>query len=105
MLNHNFAGTTAHHLDKVLTQFITNANVLSLGVENSQFKLCVPSLPGHPCLTFPTASLGDLVTLLRACGVSRVHVQHWIGVGADLEALVDRLGAPLDLTVHDYLSI
>jgi hypothetical protein len=79
------------------------AHVFAVSMVNASLELSVPSIPGHPRLTFPGAASAELSTFLRACSIRRVHVQHWMGIDPVLHELVDRLAAPLDLTVHDYL--
>ncbi len=105
MLNHNLNGSTTRHVDELVNQVIDSANVLLLCSKGPHFELSVPSLPGHPTLRFPNTALGELASFLRACAISRVHIQHWIGFGADLHELVNQLGVPLELTVHDTFSI
>jgi glycosyltransferase involved in cell wall biosynthesis len=43
-----------------------------------------------------------LVALLQALGISRVHLHHVQGLPRWALALPDRLGSPLDVTLHDY---
>ena len=51
----------------------------------------------------PNSAVSDLNTYARACGVSRVHIQHWVGLGEDVHRLdIDQLGAPVEMTMHDY---
>jgi hypothetical protein len=105
MVNHNIRGGMARRVDELVNQVMGFANVLLLCPKGPDLELYVPSLPGHPTLSFPNTALGNLVTFLHACAISHVHVHHWIGFGADLHELVDRLGVPFDLTVHDWNSI
>lgn len=49
--------------------------------------------------------LDHLVDLLTAFGVARVHIHHLVFLPLDVEALVDRLGVPVDFTAHDYFSV
>jgi len=81
-----------------------SANVLSVRPVDSQLELSVPSVPGHPTLTFSADETSDLSRYLNACSVKRVHIQHWIGIGVELHKLIDSLNVPVDLTVHDHLS-
>ena len=54
---------------------------------------------------FHPAGVPQLAELLGSFGVDRVHVHHWLGLGMDLCHLIDALGVPFDVTVHDYYSI
>ncbi|HAA04273.1 MAG TPA: hypothetical protein DCE18_12940, partial [Syntrophobacteraceae bacterium] len=105
VLDHNLGGSTAHHIYELLNQLMVSANVLLLCPKGSHLDLSVSSLPGHPRLSFANDALNELVTFLRACEISRIHIQHWIGFSTDLHELVDRLNVPLDLTVHDTFSM
>ena len=44
----------------------------------------------------------DLLALLAALAIGRVEVHHFIGLGGQLEAILERLGAPYEVVVHDY---
>jgi hypothetical protein len=105
MVNHNIGDGMARHVDELVNQVMGFANVLLLCPKGPNLELCVPSIPGHPTLSCPNTALGDLVTFLHDCKISHIHIHHWIGFGADLHELVDRLGVPFDLTAHDYFSI
>jgi glycosyltransferase involved in cell wall biosynthesis len=46
-----------------------------------------------------------LATVLKACGVERIHIHHLMGHDADLGRLVRDLQIPFDFTVHDYYTV
>jgi GT2 family glycosyltransferase len=77
-------------------------NLLLLRAVRNGLDLSVPSLPGHPAMRLPTDGLGPVLVYARACGVSRVEVQHWIGLGVELRLFLQQLGTPVDVTVHEY---
>ena len=106
LLEHNFsAGATGRPAETVDTDVARPANVLRLRLEGPDAELSVPSLPGRPTLRLPATALRDLPTFLRTCGVSRVRIDHWIGLGPELNDLLGRLAVPLDLNVRDYFSV
>lgn len=105
MVMHHLGGGTQRHVDMLVQASQGMANVFQLTPNGSEVELSVPSIEGHPTLRLPSEKLGDLVRLLKAAGVTRVHVHHTIGVHMDLRTLIDSLAVPFDFTVHDYFSI
>jgi hypothetical protein len=103
VVSHGFDPDNATHVGPLIERAMETAHVFAVSMVNASLELSVPSIPGHPRLTFPGAASAELSTFLRACSIRRVHVQHWMGIDPVLHELVDRLAAPLDLTVHDYL--
>lgn len=53
----------------------------------------------------PRVEYKHLSTILRACGVERIHIHHLMQNVLDLPRLVEELGLPFDFTVHDYYTI
>lgn len=104
ILNHSANDDTVRHVEAMVTQAMGLANVLCLFPKGPDLELSVPSMPGHPTLCFPAGAADALLTLLRAYSISRVHVQHWLGFREDFHQLVGSLGAPVDLTLHDYVT-
>ena len=47
----------------------------------------------------------ELLALLRAVGISRIHLHHVHGLPAYVLDLHGELGVPLDITLHDYFSV
>jgi len=105
MISHNLGGGTARHVDDLICRLRGLANVLLLHTDGPELALEVPSMPGHPTLRLPYAAVDQLVALLEACELDRIHIHHWIDLDTDLSALVRRLRVPFDFTVHDYFSI
>jgi glycosyltransferase involved in cell wall biosynthesis len=67
--------------------------------------LSVPGAEDHPVLTLGQENRADLLRVIRTCGVSRVHLHHWIGFSDSPRHLIHELGLPFDFTVHDYYAI
>ncbi len=53
----------------------------------------------------PRMEYEQLPTILRACGVERIHVHHLMGYGPVLRRLIEDLQVPFDFTLHDYYAI
>jgi GT2 family glycosyltransferase/glycosyltransferase involved in cell wall biosynthesis len=105
VVTHALGGGTDRHIREVQEAVGTRANVLRLEPRPSGFALAVPGLAHHADATFATDQLDGLVRVLQSFGVDRVHVHHWLGFDARLRPLIDRLGVPFDVTIHDYFSI
>jgi GT2 family glycosyltransferase len=103
VLNHGFDADNANHVGPLIERAMGTAHVFAVGTVDANLELSVPSIPGHPRLTFPGTASAELSTFLHACSISRVHIQHWMGIDPVLHELIDRLATPLDVTVHDYL--
>lgn len=54
---------------------------------------------------FDAYEITELADWLRSWGVSRVHVHHSVDMQSELQVLLRRVGAPYDLSVHDYALI
>jgi GT2 family glycosyltransferase/glycosyltransferase involved in cell wall biosynthesis len=105
MVSHSIGGGTARNIDDIVKSVMGMANIFLLCSRTGVLELSVPTLPGHPILKLPDAKTGDLVKLLKLAGVCRVHIHHWYGFNVDLRAIIDRLGIPFDVTIHDYFSV
>jgi GT2 family glycosyltransferase/glycosyltransferase involved in cell wall biosynthesis len=105
IVTHALGGGTDRHIREVQDAVGPRANFLRLEPRPGGFALSVPGLVGHPVVTFAIDQLGGLVAVLQSFGVDRVHVHHWLGFDSGLRPLLDRLGVPFDVTIHDYFSI
>lgn len=47
----------------------------------------------------------ELVDMLKALGVVRVHVHHWLGFDPLIQSLAKQVGVPQDVTLHDYYAV
>ncbi|MDW8311629.1 MAG: class I SAM-dependent methyltransferase [Burkholderiales bacterium] len=54
---------------------------------------------------FSAETLDTWVEALRALGCARVHVHHLHGWPSEVHTLIERLGLPIDITLHDYALI
>ena len=54
---------------------------------------------------FPTTNIDYLVSLIQSFGVTQLHIHHVLGYPFDLKHLVEKLGLPFYLTVHDYMLV
>jgi glycosyltransferase involved in cell wall biosynthesis len=87
--------TSAEAVWLTLRPVSTGACILECGQEDYRFSLTVDLRLEHE----------TLATVLRACGVERIHIHHLMGHGAELAQLVDDLGLPFDFTAHDYYTL
>jgi GT2 family glycosyltransferase/glycosyltransferase involved in cell wall biosynthesis len=106
-ITHASGGGTAQHLRELVQ--LTADEVIWLNLSPSPpdrlILECVRdgfqfSLPLTPSLEY-----AHLTTVVRACGVERVHIHHLLGHVLDVPRLVEDLGLPVDFTVHDYYAI
>lgn len=51
------------------------------------------------------AEYDSILTLLRSCGVARLHIHHVLGHKLDVRKLTEDLGVPFVFTVHDYYGV
>jgi glycosyltransferase involved in cell wall biosynthesis len=105
MITHNFGGGVRRHIDSLVQRYRDTARVLLLEGSDRGAALSVPSLPDHPVLTLPADRLDDLITVLQAAGLARIHIHHLLQMDMDIRALIHRLGVPFDVTVHDYYAL
>lgn len=105
VITHALGGGTDRHIHDVQAAVGPRANFLRLEPRPGGLSLSVPGLAGHAEAVFTIEQTDDLVAMLHSCGIDRVHVHHWLGYEVALQPLLDRLGAPFDLTIHDYFSI
>jgi len=105
MLGHGLGGGVDRQMREITEGLAGKAHVLVLNPTASGVALSVPGLPGHPALHLAPDREADLTALLRAADVRRAHVHHTMGNTMDLRALLDALGIPFDVTVHDYYAL
>ena len=105
IVTHSLGGGTDKHVNDLMTSVGGRVNFLRLESVSGRMRLSVPSLADHPTVDIANDQVSELVQLLRSFGVDRVHIHHWIGMGMDLRELIDELGQPFDVTIHDYFSI
>lgn len=107
MINHQRGGGTERHCQEL-------AETLEHSVE---WLILRPSPEGGARLTMlhETESMAldyvlpdafdELVNMLKALGVVRIHVHHWLGFHSKVLSLANELGVPQDVTLHDYYAV
>ncbi|MFM8415036.1 MAG: glycosyltransferase [Planctomycetota bacterium] len=105
LVTHALGGGTDRHISDLLAAVGERVHFLRLEPGQGGVRLSVPGLPGLPSIVFHPEGVPQLAELLSSFGIDRVHVHHWLGLGMDLRHLIDALGVPFDLTVHDYYSV
>jgi glycosyltransferase involved in cell wall biosynthesis len=99
---HDLGGGIQRHMDTVTERCTGRANIVYLLSTDRGAEMSVPTLPGHPKIALPADRMDDLIRLLKAMMVSRVHIHHLLGMDFDIRSVIHRLGVPFDVTVHDY---
>jgi len=105
LINHSLGGGTQRHVNELISNVSSQANFLLLQPLADGVKLSFPALEGHPSIIFQKNELNILIPTLRAFGVSRVHIHHWIFLNIELQSFINDLNLPFDFTVHDYFVI
>ncbi len=105
LVAHELGGGVRRHMDELVARQGATTRFLLLRAAPSGLVLSVPSLPGHQDARLPDDRPEDIARLLRAAGVSRVHIHHVMGLDLDLRETILRLGVPFDFTLHDYYAL
>ncbi|HTI03170.1 MAG TPA: glycosyltransferase [Acidisoma sp.] len=132
MVQHAYEGGIGQYVRSLAERAQGRANILLLRatMDGRGIRLAVPAAPGHPDFFIPfpelempkeergeardpllveqegrAALLADLLRLLAPLRIARVHVQHWVGLKLDLQALIRALAVPFDVTIHDWFAI
>jgi len=104
MVTHRLGGGVERHVRELDAYLRGHAWVLALrpGARAGAVEL---SVRGER-LSFALPGEGDaLVAVLRAAGTDRLHIHHAVGLPTTLWPLLERLGVPHDLTLHDYAIV
>ena len=105
LITHALGGGTDRHVKDLIDESDQCANFILLEPTEIGIQLSVPQIKGLSTIIFQPTEVLILVELLKSFGVSRCHIHHWIGNEMDICKLIDSLGVPFDLTIHDYYSI
>jgi len=105
LVTHALGGGTERHIRDLMAAVGGRVNFLRLEPAQGGVRLSAPGLPQLPSIVFHPEGVPQLAALLASFGVDRVHVHHWLGLEMDLRHLLDVLGVPFDVTVHDYYSV
>lgn len=106
-ISHNLGGGVDRHIRELAQWLESKAEVLVLRPDgddgltlNWQRRSEDASLNFQRQQDFPR-----LRSLLRALRISRVHIQHLLGIADVAQQILDALNVPYDLTVHDFFPI
>jgi len=111
LITHILAGGTERHIQELIRELGSRVQFLILRptaepYESSDVSLELTSAGER--LQFVVAGQARdkfLKEYLSACGVKRVHLHHTMGFRNSILSLIETLGIPYDVTVHDYLAI
>ena len=105
LLSHDLDGGVRRHVRDMVERDAGRTDYLLLEPASRGVALSVPALPGHPRLVLAAERWRDVAAVARSAGVTRVHIQHLLGIDLDARALLHALQVPFDVTVHDYYAI
>jgi GT2 family glycosyltransferase/glycosyltransferase involved in cell wall biosynthesis len=105
LIAHGMGGGIRRHMEEQVARAGEDARFLLLEPHPRGVAIKVPGLAGLPETAIPAEGLPPLLGLLRSAGVSRVHVHHVMGFDFDVPALIQHLGVPFDVTLHDYFPL
>jgi GT2 family glycosyltransferase/glycosyltransferase involved in cell wall biosynthesis len=105
LVSHDLEGGVRRHVLDVVRRDSGRVHYLLLEPASRGVALSVPALEGHPKLILASERWRDVAAAARSAGVTRVHVQHLLGLDLDARALIHDLGVGFDVTVHDYYAI
>ena len=103
---HGWGGGTIRYAETLAQLHRAQVNVLfGWGVAEETFFLSSVGAEAPEIAYRMPAEMNQLSADLRDLQVARVDVMHTIGMDTHLEALIDRLGVPFDLTFLDYHQV
>jgi GT2 family glycosyltransferase/glycosyltransferase involved in cell wall biosynthesis len=103
---HGLGGGVAKHVRELATRFSDRARHLILQIDGDKAFTLTTAERGDGLETkFRAENAGELVQLVRAFGVQRIHVHHALGYKSELQHFLKLSGIPYDLTIHDYMLI
>jgi len=105
LVSHALGGGTERHIQDLIKSVGSQVNFLRLEPVSSGVKVSIVGLVGHPVVVFGVEQSESLSLLLQSFGIDRIHIHHWLGFEGNLRWIVDTIGVPFDLTIHDYFSI
>jgi GT2 family glycosyltransferase/glycosyltransferase involved in cell wall biosynthesis len=104
---HSLGGGVAQHIREL--QRATDHQVLWINLKSSPGSRVILTCD-HEGYQFsltlnPPTEYDQLLTVLRACSVERIHIHHLMGHALDFQRVLEDLKLPFDFTVHDYYTI
>jgi GT2 family glycosyltransferase/glycosyltransferase involved in cell wall biosynthesis len=106
-VSHAFGGGVRRHIDELVDALAQDREILLLQPFLKSFMSLTWIGGGEEFQLWFHAEEGweDLVGVLAAVGIDRVHFHHIHGLPPSVLTLPQRLGASHDVTVHDYFAL
>lgn len=107
LISHGWGGGTQKHVENLAEYQKHNSNFLTLDTTpDLHGKLRLVNMESGEYLVLPDSDAIDfLVSYLKECSISKVHIHHFINLKIDIKKLCAKLDVPFDFTVHDYYTI
>lgn len=107
MVTHNWGGGTERHVKDLAALVESDCEMLMLAPARGGLLTLSWLRTGEAFAAYFRVQdeYEELVQMLGAIGIDRVHVHHIHGLPIDILSLPDRLKVPLDVTLHDYFAI
>lgn len=106
MITHGWGGGTERHVRELAALIQDACEVLILSPErDGQLHLEWANTGEEFAVWFQKQEYIPLVNLLKAIGITRVHLHHVNGLPIEVLSIASDLKAKLDVTLHDYFPI
>ncbi|MGI9285424.1 MAG: glycosyltransferase, partial [Pseudomonadales bacterium] len=105
ILTHNLGGGTERYVADLQKYLSDKLQFLVVRpITDRILEMCLP-WQGLRLYFDLTAGVQSLAKMCQQIGVSRLHIQHIMGMEASIKSLIDSLALPFDITLHDYFFI
>lgn len=107
LVTHHLGGGVAVHVEDLAARLAHEGWLPLVLATHADDSLRVADRPATTELVYPGARTSEaaLVADLRAIGVTHVHVHHVLTAPPFVATLADALGAPYDVTLHDFFLV
>lgn len=109
LVTHSLGGGTERHVRELAKRYAETARVLVLRPSGTfaSAGVTLQSVDAYDAFSvnLDATSEDDLVRLLGAFPIDRIHVHHLFGYGPELSRAIRRSGIPFDFTLHDYFTV
>lgn len=107
LISHGLGGGTGRHLRELSRYTQQDLNSITLEpIDRHRVKLQLPTWAWQQVLVFDIVDNFEmLLHFLAAAGLRLIHIHHIKGLETLIEQLLDRLGLPHLITLHDYYLI
>lgn len=105
---HSVGGGTEKHIQDLSRMLGERLRILVLRPSGERTVLLesIDSMDGFSICCDPVLQYKELMEIITACNVSRIHVHHVLGHNLDfIRRLILNLALPFDFTVHDYYTV